>query len=78
MAPRHFYSSSGRSVRAASSAHHPDLEALDDGDLKFHTDFRQVYASLLQSWLGIPSEPIVGAGFYPARPLSCGRYPTTS
>jgi uncharacterized protein (DUF1501 family) len=44
---------------------HPDLEALDDGDLKFHTDFRQVYASLLQSWLGIPSEPIVGAGFTP-------------
>jgi uncharacterized protein (DUF1501 family) len=42
---------------------HPDLEALDDGDLKFHTDFRRVYASLLQSWLGIPSEPIVGAGF---------------
>ena len=44
---------------------HPDLEALDDGDLKFHTDFRRVYAALLQSWLGIPSEPIVGAGFAP-------------
>jgi uncharacterized protein (DUF1501 family) len=42
---------------------HPDLEALDDGDLKFHTDFRRVYAALLESWLGCPSAPVVGAGF---------------
>jgi uncharacterized protein (DUF1501 family) len=42
---------------------HPDLEALDDGDLKFHTDFRRVYAALLESWLGCPSEPVVGPGF---------------
>jgi uncharacterized protein (DUF1501 family) len=44
---------------------HPDLESLDDGDLKFHTDFRRVYATLVQSWLGFPSEPVVGAGFAP-------------
>jgi uncharacterized protein (DUF1501 family) len=44
---------------------HPDLEALDDGDLKFHTDFRRVYAALLESWLGCPSAPVVGAGFAP-------------
>jgi uncharacterized protein (DUF1501 family) len=44
---------------------HPDLESLDDGDLKFHTDFRRVYASLLETWLGCPSEPVVGPGFPP-------------
>jgi uncharacterized protein (DUF1501 family) len=44
---------------------HPDLEALDDGDLKFHTDFRRVYAAVLESWLGCPSAPVVGAGFPP-------------
>jgi uncharacterized protein (DUF1501 family) len=42
---------------------HPSLDDLDDGDLKFHTDFRSVYASLLQDWLGVPAGPIVGAGF---------------
>lgn len=42
---------------------HPSLEDLDDGDLKFHTDFRRVYASLLTDWLGIPAEPILGPGF---------------
>jgi uncharacterized protein (DUF1501 family) len=44
---------------------HPDLEALDDGDLKFHTDFRRVYAAVLESWLGCPGAPIVGNGFPP-------------
>jgi uncharacterized protein (DUF1501 family) len=44
---------------------HPNLEALDDGDLKFHTDFRRVYAALLESWLGCPSAPVIGAGFPP-------------
>jgi uncharacterized protein (DUF1501 family) len=44
---------------------HPSLDKLDDGDLKFHTDFRRVYASLLSDWLGLPPEPIVGKGFEP-------------
>ena len=42
---------------------HPSLDKLDDGDLKFHTDFRRVYAALLADWLGLPPEPIVGKGF---------------
>lgn len=39
---------------------HPSLTDLDDGDLKHHTDFRSVYATLLENWLGIPSEPVLG------------------
>jgi uncharacterized protein (DUF1501 family) len=44
---------------------HPSLEALVEGDLAHHTDFRRVYAALLGSWLGCPSEPVVGPGFPP-------------
>lgn len=29
----------------------PDLTRLDDGDLRFEIDFRQVYATVLQNWL---------------------------
>jgi uncharacterized protein (DUF1501 family) len=34
----------------------PSLVDLDDGDLKHHTDFRQVYASVIEKWLGQSSE----------------------
>lgn len=44
---------------------HPSFDDLDDGDLKHHTDFRSLYASLLQEWLGIAASPIVGDGFAP-------------
>jgi uncharacterized protein (DUF1501 family) len=42
---------------------HPSLDDLDDGDLKFHTDFRSVYASLAADWLNIAHEPVVGSQF---------------
>lgn len=43
---------------------HPSLEDLDEeGDLKYHTDFRSVYAALLDQWLGIPSEAVLGEKF---------------
>ena len=42
----------GSRVRGGLVGEHPSLNDLDDGDLKFHTDFRQVYATLLERWLG--------------------------
>jgi uncharacterized protein (DUF1501 family) len=42
---------------------HPALTDLDEGDLKFHTDFRSVYATLLEKWLGFDSEPVLGSQF---------------
>ncbi len=36
---------------------------LEDGDIKFGTDFRSVYATLLQDWLKTPSVPILGRQF---------------
>ena len=44
---------------------HPSFDDLDDGDLKFHTDFRRVYAALLADWLDCPPQSVVGAGFPP-------------
>ena len=34
----------------------PSLNDLDDGDLKHHTDFRRLYATLIEDWLGSPSK----------------------
>ena len=42
---------------------HPSLNDLTQGDLKHHTDFRSVYATLLENWLQIPAEPVLGKQF---------------
>ena len=50
---------------------HPELYLLtnlDKKNLKFTTDFRSVYATVLEKWLGAPTEEILG-GRYPTIPL---------
>lgn len=47
---------------------HPSLTDLNDGDLKHHTDFRRVYATLIEQWLGFDPRPALG-GNYDALPL---------
>jgi uncharacterized protein (DUF1501 family) len=42
---------------------HPSLTDLDEGDLKHHIDFRSVYATLLEGWLGLPSNAVLGGRF---------------
>ncbi len=41
----------------------PDLARLDNGDLKYQIDFRQVYATLLDKWLDISNSQILGRHF---------------
>ena len=41
----------------------PDLSDLDDGDLKYKIDFRQVYATLLHGWLDADAEKVLGQKF---------------
>ena len=41
----------------------PSLSDPDRGNLKFHTDFRSVYATALEKWLATPSVPILGQQF---------------
>ncbi len=53
----------GPKVNAGVLSKHPSLTDLDQGDLKFNTDFRNVYASVLQNWLETPSKPILGQQF---------------
>ncbi len=51
----------GPSVKGGVVGKHPSLADLDDDDLKFHTDFRRVYATLLDGWLGCDSKAVLGA-----------------
>jgi len=50
----------GPSVRGGVVGKHPSLSDLDAGDLKFHTDFRRVYATMLDGWLGCDSKLVLG------------------
>lgn len=43
----------------------PDLANLDDGDLKFQVDFRQVYATVLNNWLGSDASAILKQSIAP-------------
>jgi uncharacterized protein (DUF1501 family) len=51
----------GPSVKGGVVGRHPSLADLDADDLKFHTDFRRVYATLLDGWLGCDSKAVLGA-----------------
>jgi uncharacterized protein (DUF1501 family) len=44
---------------------HPSLTDLDNGDLKFNTDFRSVYAGVLEGWLKADSKKILEHEFKP-------------
>ena len=53
----------GPSLKPGMYARHPSLTDLDQGDLKYEVDFRNVYASVLQGWMDTPSKPILGEQF---------------
>jgi len=55
----------GGKVKPGVVGAHPSLALLEDGNLKHHTDFRQVYAAVLDQWLGVSSKAVVGDGFKP-------------
>jgi len=44
---------------------HPSLKNLDQGDLKYHTDFRNVYATILENWLQAESESVLFGKYKP-------------
>jgi hypothetical protein len=53
----------GPAVKGGAVGKHPSLADLDAGDLRVHTDFRQVYATLLDSWLGCDSRTVLAGKF---------------
>lgn len=50
----------GNKVAGGLVGKHPKLDDLTDGDLKYAIDFRRVYATLLDDWLGVGSKGVLG------------------
>lgn len=57
----------GGGVRGGMYGEYPDFGKLNMGNLVFSTDFRSVYATVLERWLGRASSPIL-AGTFPTLP----------
>jgi uncharacterized protein (DUF1501 family) len=55
----------GGRLRGGLLGKHPSLTDLDGDSPKFHTDFRRVYATVLDRWLGFDSRGILGGRFEP-------------
>jgi uncharacterized protein (DUF1501 family) len=54
----------GKPVKGGHYGEVPLLTDLDEGgNLKFTTDFRRVYASLIEGWLGHGSKALLGGDF---------------
>ena len=55
----------GKSIakRAGVVGTHPSLTNLDNGDLRYGIDFRNIYATVLEQWLGTASKPVLGEQF---------------
>ena len=53
----------GKHVKGGLYGQHPDLNSLDEGDLAYTTDFRSVYATVIEDWLGAPSKAVLGGTY---------------
>ena len=55
----------GGKLKGGRVGSHPSLTDLDNGAMKFHTDFRRVYATALDRWLGFDSRRVLGKQYEP-------------
>ena len=56
----------GGATRGGMIGEQPDLDDLDEnGNLVFRTDFRRVYASVLEDWIGVDSTRVLRERFEP-------------
>ena len=55
----------GDGVKGGMHSEYPSLSPADliEGDLKFNIDFRGVYGTMVENWLGLDSVPVVGGHF---------------
>ena len=53
----------GGKLKSGLIGSHPNLTDLDNGALKFHIDFRRIYATVLDQWLGFGSRTVLGRQF---------------
>ncbi|MBO6514709.1 MAG: DUF1501 domain-containing protein [Phycisphaerales bacterium] len=59
----------GPMVKPGLHSRYPSLTDLDEGDLKYTADFRQVYSEVLDGWLSAPSRDVLGRGYSHLRVL---------
>ena len=59
----------GPAVQSALIGETPSLGDLEQGDLRMSIDFRQVYATLLEGWLGLSAEAALGEQHEPLAEL---------
>jgi uncharacterized protein (DUF1501 family) len=55
----------GTPVKGGLYGKHASLQDLEEGDLKFTTDFRRAYATVLQGWFKVQPETVLGASYEP-------------
>jgi hypothetical protein len=55
----------GPGVKAGLYGAYPALTNLDSGDLRYTTDFRRVYATVLDQWLNADSTKVLNNRFEP-------------
>ncbi len=55
----------GGGVKGGLYGRHPSFDTMDNGDVTFTTDFRNVYTTVVERWLGRSSTGII-AGSFPA------------
>ncbi len=55
----------GENVKGGLYGEHPSLDAgeLNEGDLQFNNDFRGLYSTILEKWMGLDAKPIVNGTF---------------
>ena len=55
----------GDAVKGGLYGEYPSLaeDKLLEGDLHFNNDFRSLYSTLLEKWIGIDAKPVVGGNF---------------
>ncbi len=55
----------GQNVKGGLYGEYPSLDAgkLDEGDLQFNNDFRGLYSTILEKWMGLDAKPIVNGTF---------------
>jgi len=59
----------GDNVQSGLLGKHPSLAKLEEGDLIYNVDFREVYASVLEDWMGADSTAILGKKYKKAKVL---------
>ncbi|NNE00109.1 MAG: DUF1501 domain-containing protein [Pirellulaceae bacterium] len=59
----------GNAVRPGLIGNLPSLSNLENGDLKYHTDFRRVYAAVLKDWLECDPRAVLAGNYEPVKLL---------